>query len=178
MTFPVVPDCYVANGNHYSAATGITGGSYNPATGVLSASGGATITLASNTYCFSTITLSGGSFLSVSGPVILNVTGAVDFSGGSVSNTTNLAANLQLYSSMNAPTNNNAIKLSGGSAAYMAVYAPQAGLTFSGGNSNFYGAVVAAAITNSGGVDVHYDEAVGGIMLSIGALTGWHEVRN
>ncbi len=178
-TFATVPSCYVQSGNHYSANNGIVPGSYyNPATGVLNVSGGNSVSLLNGTYCFSSITLSGGSTMSVSGPVTLDVTGAVDFSGGSVSNTTNLASNLQLYSSMNAPTNNNAIKLSGGSAAYMAIYAPQAGLTFSGGGSNFYGAVVAAAVTNSGGVGVHYDEALEGIMDSVGALSSWHEVRN
>jgi len=177
MSFPAVPDCYVANGNHYSSASGITGGSYNPSTGVLNASGGGAISLANGTYCFHTITLSGGSTLSVSGPVTLDVNGAVNISGGSVVNTTNLASNLQLYSSLNDPTNNNGVVLSGGSATYMVVDAPTTGLTFSGGLSTFYGAVVAAAITNSGGVHVHYDEALFGILSSV-AVSSWQEVRN
>ena len=184
MSYPPVPSCWAANGNQYSNSTGITligGSTYGGvATGVLNVSGNSqNVILASNrSYCFNTITLQGGGTLTVNGPVTISVTGAVNFSGGSVSNTTALATNLLLYSSMNAPTNQNAIKLSGGSAAYMAVYAPQAGITMSGGTSDFYGAVIGASVTDTGGIGVHYDDALAGIMSAVGQLTGWHEVRN
>ena len=103
--------------------------------------------LAPGTYCFSSVTLSGGSTLQVNEAVriyldIKNSGDKSDFSGGSsggVVNTTGKAENLQIFSM----SSSQGITLSGGSQAYMAVYAPNSPITFSGG-SDLYGAVSAS----------------------------------
>jgi hypothetical protein len=65
LTFPPVDTSPCGSPPDYSASNGITGGNYNTSTGALTASGGATVTLAPGTYCFSSVTLSGGSTLQV-----------------------------------------------------------------------------------------------------------------
>jgi type IV pilus assembly PilX-like protein len=168
ITYPAVAAC----GPPYSGVTGITGGSYSQSTGQLRASSLATsITLAAGTYCFSTFILSGGAQLTVNSAVKIYLTSYADFSGGSVSNTTQNAANLQIYSAETSQQ----VKLSGGSGAYMTVYAPNAPMVFSGG-SNLYGAFVGYNLTNTGGTAVHYDTNMN--ILGPGAvLANWHEVR-
>ena len=155
-----------------------TNGSYNSSTGVLTVSNSSTTaTLAGGSYCFSAITLSGGGIMSVASAVNLYVTGATHLSGGSVANTTSNASNLKLFSSYNGSSDNNGVTLSGGSGAYMSVYAPNTGVTFSG-SSNFYGSVVANNIVNSGGTKIHYDGSVAVVLAPNPALSKWHEVRN
>jgi len=109
---------------------------YTASTGVLNIQGGATGTLAGGTYCFNHITIGGGSILSVSSPVNIFVIAASDLSGGSVANTSLNASSLKLFSSLNAPSNNNGFKLSGGTQSYMSIYAPDTGITFSGGTTD------------------------------------------
>ena len=87
---------------------------------------------------------------------------------------TGYASNLQLFSSLNDPSNRNGLVLSGGSGTYMEVDAPNTGVTFSGG-SDFYGSVIASNMTDSGGTHLHYDVA---LAYAGGQLSGWHEVRN
>jgi hypothetical protein len=96
-----------------------------------------------------------------------------DFSGGGsggVVNTTGKAENLQIFSF----SSSQGIVLSGGSQAYMAVYAPNSPIMFSGG-SDFYGAVVGNTITDSGGTKMHYDthlNSVGGAVV----MLAWRQV--
>ncbi len=178
ISFPDVSAC----GPPYSSSSGITlgaGQTYNSSTGVLTVNGGKTTTLAGGTYCFSAITVSGGSILSVSSPVNIYVTAATDLSGGSVANTSLNASNLKLFSSLNAPANQNGIKLSGGTQSYMSIYAPNTGVTFSGGTTDFYGAVVSSIITDTGGTRFHYDQALAAVLGPVAPqLSSWHEVRN
>ncbi len=171
-----VPAC----GPPYSSGTGISGpaGIYTPATGVLNIQGGNTGTLAGGTYCFSTITLGGGGILSVSSAVNLYVTGEAKLSGGSISNTTLNASNLKLFSSYNAPGDVNGVTVSGGTQAYMAVYAPQTEVTLSGSTSSFYGSVIASGVIPQGGVKVHYDQSLASVLGPGATLSAWHEVRN
>src|SRR5215467_11122424 len=70
VTMPTVAAC----GPPYSSVTGITGGTYNSSTGVWTVSGGGSGTLAAGTYCFSSITLSGSSTLTVSGTTTVSLT--------------------------------------------------------------------------------------------------------
>jgi hypothetical protein len=130
------------------------------------------------TYCFSQITVSGGSILKVTSPVNVYVTAATDLSGGSIVNTTLNASDLKLFSSLSAPANNNGLKLSGGNQSYMSVYAPDTGVTFSGGATDFYGAVVAYNIVNSGGTQVHYDQSLATVLGPGVQLSGLREIRN
>src|SRR5207302_11230291 len=75
----------------------------------------------------------------------------LDLSGGSMSNTSGTASNLQFYYAGSHP-----IKLSGGVADYAVVYAPNSPINLSGG-SHFYGAIVGSTVNNSGGTALHYD---------------------
>ena len=175
MSFGPVPAC----GPPYST-TGVTfiGSHGSFVNGVLTVSNSnTTAVLAGGTYCMSSITLQGSGIMQVTSAVNIFVTGAATLSGGSVANTTSNASNLKLFSSLNDPTNNNGVTLSGGSGAYMTVYAPNTGVTFSG-SSNFYGSVIANKIVNSGGTDIHYDGSVGAVLAPNPTLSKWHEVRN
>ncbi len=126
---------------------------YDQTRGDLTISGGNTATLADGAYCLHNITLSGGSTLRVNGPVAINLTGQLNTSGGSVSNTTYLPANLQISTSY---TGNNGVTLSGGSSAYLTVYAPGTSVTLSGG-SPLFGALLGKTLTVTGNSVIHYD---------------------
>jgi len=179
LTFPPVDTSPCGSPPEYSASNGITGGNYNTSTGALTASDGATVTLAPGAYCFSSVTLSGGSTLQVHEAVriyldIKNSGDKSDFSGGSsggVVNTTGKAENLQIFSM----SSSQGITLAGGSQAYMAVYAPNSPITFSGG-SDFYGAVVGNTITNSGGTKMHYDVHLSDLGGAGVVMLAWRQV--
>jgi hypothetical protein len=146
---PAVPAC-----SPYSSAAGLGGKfAYNPATGDLTVSGGKTATLANGTYCFHNLVLSGGSELTVSGPVSIVLNGLLNASGGSLVNLTRLPSNLELGSSF---AGADGVILSGGSAGYLSVYAPRTSIALSGG-SPVYGALLGKTLSLSGGSAVHYD---------------------
>jgi hypothetical protein len=130
--------------------------------GNLSASGGTTLHLSAGTYNFNSLTLSGNSILYVdSGPVIINLAGAslsasgtaLDLSGGSIVNPSEVTSNLQIYYA-----GSKACKVSGGTGSYAMVYAPNAAINISGG-AHFYGSIIGSTINSSGNTAVHYDAA-------------------
>jgi hypothetical protein len=172
LSFDVVAPC----GPPYSSGIGISGvgsWSYTAATGKLSGSGGASITLANGTYCMADVVLSGGSLLNVNGPVQLWMTGKFDSSGGGVTNNTAIASNFLLF-----VNGGNDVKVSGGGGAYMAIHARDSKVVFSGG-SNFWGAVIAKSLDNTGGTSFHFDEALGGLLTGGGMQRIlWREVKN
>ncbi len=183
-SFPPVPVC----GPPYSPSTGISGTNYtyDPSTGVLTTDSHNTgsVTLLGGTYCFQSITLQSHATLQISSPVNIYLTGLLEASSGTFVNTTAVANNLKLFSSFVStyksngdPSNNQAITLSGGQQSYMAVYAPQAAVTFSG-NSDFYGSVIADYVADTGGTPIHYDGALGTVLGAGAGLSKWHEVRN
>jgi hypothetical protein len=94
------------------------------------------------------------------------MTGKWDSSGGSVTNSTNDPNNLQVNSSAATQVN-----LSGGSGAWMNVYAPAADIIFSGASS-FYGSFIGKTVTASGGSQIHQAGVTGA------KLSAWHEVQN
>jgi hypothetical protein len=121
-------------------------------------SGGKNITLTAGTYYFHQLILSGGSTLTPAGGHLdIYVDDKLDFSGGTVVNTTGIAANVSLMSCGTASTTG--WTLSGGSGAYFSVYAPNHDINVSG-TGNIYGAVVGASLTSSGGSMIHYDAAL------------------
>ena len=133
--------------------------------GNLSIQGGAAITLQGGTpgnpavYTVNSLSLAGGSTLIINGPVVINVAGvnqqnAIDFSGGSFQNTSNIPGDFVI----NYGGNNN-ISVSGGSGAYAVINAPNANISFSGG-SNFYGQVIGATIKDTGGTNIYYDKSL------------------
>jgi hypothetical protein len=107
--------------------------------------------------------------------VNIYLTDRSDMSSGSLANTTHLASNLRIYSS--GVGNSQEISLSGGADAYMAVYAPTAGVALSGG-SDFFGAIVADNVTLSGGTDIHYDKCLANLPSGMLQMTSWNDVRN
>ena len=174
-------------GSSYSSGAGITvtpGGSYGLSNGDLTVDGGSEITLASGIYCLKSVYLKGGGAkLTVdgTGPVTIYLTEHSDFSGGSIVNTTEIASNLQIFSSVDAGAISNprdwapGIELSGGSQAYMTIYAPDAKIEFSG-RSGFFGSVVGKVIDNNGGSQIHYDKELEGDPSAGIELVSWKEV--
>ena len=145
----------------YSGAQTLSPGAY----GNVNITSGATITLTGGTpsapaiYTLNSISLGGGSTIVISGTVVLNIAGVgqqnpVNFTGGSFQNNTFVPSNFVI----NYGGSNN-ISLTGGSAAYAVVNAPNANISFSGG-SNFYGQAIGATITNTGGTNVYYDQSL------------------
>ncbi len=121
--------------------------------GNFSLSGGDSVTLQPGTYYFAKLQLSGGSSLGITGQTIVYCTDDVDLSGGTVTNTQQLPANFQLYST------GNSVDLSGGSDFYGVVYAPTANIQRSGGG-DLYGMAVGASLNVSGGSGLHYDQSL------------------
>jgi Tfp pilus assembly protein PilX len=163
VTYPSVPAC----GPPYSSGAGMTWTgtvNYTAATGVLVVNGSSnTLTLANGSYCFSSVTLSNNGTFKVNGAVVIRMTGKADFSGGTVTNTTLSAEKLQFLSSSALATCSSAattgITLSTGSATHALVYAPAAGVTLKGANTDLFGSVIANTFcVPSGTPDIHYDE--------------------
>jgi hypothetical protein len=168
VTMPTVSGC----GPPYSSGAGISGGSYNSSTGAWTVSGGSnTGTLAPGTYCFSSVTISGGATLSVSGATTMSLTGQGTFSGGNLANTTGDPSNLVIQSSYSNASNGITVS-SGGSQVAMTISCPSCKVTLSGGG-DFQGAVIAGSATVSGGTHVHYDTHLGGASNSNVKMYGW-----
>jgi hypothetical protein len=125
--------------------------------GVFNLSGGDSVTLIPGTYYFTKMTLSGGASVGITGKTIIYVNGTVDVSGGSLVNVNQKPSDLQLYPMGSKCT------LSGSSQMYAVVYGPTADITRSGGSSDFFGMMVGASLTLSGGGGCHADTAVSGI---------------
>jgi len=152
------PTCTGANGD--PATGGLT---FNPngttlLLGNISVSSGAQVNFLSGTYHVNSADLSGNSTVTIGGstPVIFNVAGVgettpIDFTGGTISNPSYQS---QMFQIMYGGTGT--IKLSGGSATALMLYAPLADAQLVGG-SDFYGSLLAKQIDVSGGTRVHYD---------------------
>jgi hypothetical protein len=131
-------------------------------------SGGATLKLNAGTYNINSLSLSGNSNLIIqSGPVILNVQGAgggtvVDLTGGTVANGSFLATDFQIKYG-----GTGSIKLAGGASSSTLVYAPAASLDLSGG-ADFYGSLLGASVTVSGGTKIHYDRHLSQTFFTVG----------
>jgi hypothetical protein len=178
---PTVPMPDVSCPAGFSPASDIPSGagiSYNAATGVLSVGGGKTLTLdySHTPYRFSSMTFSGSSILTFTGTVQhvdINVSGAVNLSGGSISNPTGKPTNVSLWGCGN---NTAGWTLTGGSNAFYAVYAPHHAVTLTG-SSPLYGALVGGSISYTGGSTIHYDEALGRGAVALVAGS-WTEVAH
>jgi hypothetical protein len=119
--------------------------------------GGAILHLKAGTYNFNSISLQGNSQIVVdSGPAIIQITGTgqttpIDLSGGTTTNMSYIPKKLQI---VYAGTDN--VKVAGGAAAAMMVFAPNAAVKLTGG-SDLYGAVLGKTIDDGGGTSIHYD---------------------
>jgi hypothetical protein len=169
-SYPTVGGC-----SPYSSGAGMSGSyTYNSGTGNMTVSGGNHLTLTAGSYCFNDFTLSGGSTLSLSsGPVVLYLTGKGNFSGGSISNTSHVASNLQLFSSAS-NVSTQQVTISGGTDTYMTVYAPSVPIVISGG-SGFFGKAVGYSVNLSGGTQFNCDQGLLGGALQ---LLSWRDMRS
>jgi hypothetical protein len=102
-----------------------------------------------------------------SGPVIFQVTSSnvsgsvVDLTGNSVQNATLNPMNFQMRYA-----GTGSVSLKGNSQASGLLYAPLASFSFAG-QSDWYGAVIGASLTDMGGAAVHYDRRLGGTAYTI-----------
>lgn len=116
-----------------------------------------TLHLSAGEYDINSISLAGGGTLVVdSGPVVLNVAGQsqttpIDFTGGALVNSSVDPGNLQiLYAG------NGQVTLTGNAQASALLYAPNASVNVLG-NSNWFGAIVANTLDDTGGAAIHVD---------------------
>jgi PilX N-terminal len=156
-------NCAVVNGNEIKLSPGSFGN--------LQMTGGATMHLVAGTYVVNSMTFGGSSSLIIdSGPVILNLAGqsqttVLDLTGGSVTNSSLSPMNFQV---MYAGSGN--ITITGGSKAAGIIYAPAS--TFkSAGGTDWFGAVVANTITDTGGTGFHYDRKLQSTFYVVGNPT-------
>lgn len=178
VTFPPVLPC----GPPYPPNTGLSGGIYHRATGILMDVGVAdTITFAPGEYCFSAIVMGGaGSTLQVTGPTRISLTLPSTIVG--VVNTTNIAANLRIESSVVSPlpilpgiVPALAIVGVAGNVS-MVIDAPQAIVSFAGVlTPHFYGQIIGGMVPNLLIGQLHYDESLNNPRLY---RRGWRELRD
>ncbi len=158
-TMPDVP-C-PAGGYTPSVPPGIGDVTYDPAIGDLKIKGGGSLTLTlPGTYYFHNLEISPGTLtIATEGHVDIFIGRQLKFQGGSFVNQSGLPSNLTIWG---CGTDTSAWTFSsGGTDAYLGLYAPNHSLTLSGGG-NYYGSFIAeGTITESGGTDVHYDECLG-----------------
>jgi hypothetical protein len=149
---------------NFPSVSAPAGGTYNPTPGTINGS----VTLAAGTYYVDSITLHGGSTITLSSvPVTIYVSGDVDATGGNIINPGNDPSNLTIMVLPPPPvkgkskkkTSTSTVDIGGGSAAFMHVYAPDSDVTIHGtGSSNgIFGWVIGETVTFNGNSAVHYD---------------------
>jgi hypothetical protein len=131
--------------------------------GNVSVTAGTNLILKPGIYNVNTLGFTGNSTVGIdtsagipTAPVLFNVAGVgsmrpIDFLGGSISNTSYDPTLMQI---LYAGTDD--VRLTGGSSSAALVYAPNAGIAFSGG-STFFGSVVGGIIKDMGGATINYD---------------------
>lgn len=112
------------------------------------------LTLDPGTYYFESMTLGGGSSITVLGPTTIYISGSVRATGGMIVNETENPADLTILST------GTEFKLGGGSAFYGTLVAPYADVVLSGSGSSFFGALVGKTVTFNGGFEIHVDESL------------------
>jgi len=121
------------------------------------------------TININSITLNGNGkvVVPVGATVILNVAGQgqttpIDFTGGSTSNASLDPSHFQIQYA-----GTGTVRLNGGSATSEMLYAPNAAVELSGGN-DFYGSIVGATVTDTGGAKLHYDRHLSKSFFTVG----------
>jgi hypothetical protein len=137
------------------------GVSYSSSTGIVTVSGGATLTLTDSTYFFSSIVLTGNSKLVFPGNPRASVflRDSLNAAAGTISNVSANAASLSFASCGTSVTPAYWALSSSGTASYYTVYAPNH-IVYETGAGDFYGAVVASIYFATGGGEFHYDAAL------------------
>ena len=128
-------------------------------------SNGAKITLKPGVYQFRSLTLSGGSKITLadtSAPVQFYVEKTFDQSNGvNLSSSDVTPSALQIFMA-----DGSTYRQSGGSDTSAIVYGPNSTMNLSNG-TDLYGAVVSSAATMSGSANIHWDESLANCSLSL-----------
>lgn len=140
-------------------------GAYNTVSKNLVVDPGVTVTLDPGTYSFNEVMLGSGAKIAVNGPVEIYMTGQFYAEGGNVINTSNIPANLVIFSSYNGTdgSGTDALFMDAGAAGagqfYGAIYALNGEAEFQNAAPGWqiYGAIVAKHIDLEGGARFHYD---------------------
>jgi hypothetical protein len=162
---PVTPmDIIACPAGGYTPTANVPAGSgisYNAVSGVLTVSGGNTLTLTDTSYFFRSIVLTGNSRLVFPGSPRAQVVlrDSLNAASGIVTNNSAKAANLSFSSCGTSSTPAYWALSSGGSSAYYTVYAPNH-VVYETGGGDFYGAIVASVYYATGGGRFHYDAAL------------------
>jgi type II secretory pathway pseudopilin PulG len=137
------------------------GVSYSSSTGVVTVSGGATLTLTDTSYFFSSIVLTGNSKLVFPGNPHASVylRDSLNAAAGTISNVSANATALAFSSCGTSASPAYWALSSGGTASYYSVYAPNH-VVYETGAGDFYGAVVASIYNATGSGKFHYDAAL------------------
>jgi hypothetical protein len=135
--------------------------SYSSLSGVLTVSGGKTLTLTDTSYFFSSIVLTGNAKLVFPGTAHASVVlrDSLNAASGVVSNQSGKSAALSFASCGTSATPAYWALSSGGSSSYYTVYAPNH-VVYETGGGDFYGAIVASVYYATGGGKFHYDGAL------------------
>lgn len=112
------------------------------------------LTFDPGTYYFESLSLGGGSSLTVVGPTTFYISGPVKAVGGTILNETQNPADLTILST------GTDFKLGGGTAFYGTIVAPYAEVVLNGASSSFYGALVGKTVDFKGGFTIHVDESL------------------
>jgi type II secretory pathway pseudopilin PulG len=153
--------CPAAGFTPTAKVPGGAGISYSSLNGVVTVSGGATLTLTDTAYSFSSIVLTGNSKLVFPGNPHANVylRDSLNAAAGTISNQSLNATGLSFISCGTSATPAYWALSSGGAASYYSVYAPSH-IVYETGAGDFYGAVVASIYYATGGGKYHYDQAL------------------
>jgi len=120
------------------------------------AKSGQTVTVPAGHYVFNNFTTSGSAVVNFTGPATVYYYGKFDMGAKTITNG-NAPKNLRIVA-IPKPDGKppGSLTLSGSSALYADVYAPQADVTLSGSGA-IYGSVIGKSITMSGTSDIYYD---------------------
>jgi len=113
------------------------------------------LTLAPGTYICDSVTLAGGSSITVTGPTTIYILTEMDATGGTIINETKDPHNLTILS-----PSTTYLKLGGGSAFYGTVLAPEALVEVKGNDNGYFGALVARIVEMKGDATIHVDESL------------------
>ena len=118
-----------------------------------------------NVYGAAGVSLQGGTALTLSGTSVVTmniastVTTPLNAANGSWSNVNSAGAPVPAHFLINY-AGTSTISLEGGSQTAAAIYAPNAPISL-GNGSNWYGSLIGSTITDTGGVNIYYDQALG-----------------
>jgi hypothetical protein len=117
--------------------------------------GNSTQTLSPGTYWFTTVDMKGDSTLIIQPQVKIYVTGNIDLTGGTVTNS-GAAAGFEIFK-----VGAGSVRLGGGSLLKAHVYAPEADVRIHGTSSfGLHGWVIGRTLDIQGDSAIHYDETL------------------